>query len=259
MTTKHNCWNPSKYNEFKDERSKPFFDLLSCVKGEGFASVVDLGCGTGELTKLLHDKVKSAHTLGIDSSESMLIEANKFKSDTLAFENIDINKFNPADKFDLIFANASLQWVPDHYKTIPKIISYLQNHGQIAIQMPDNHDHITHNLAEEVALELFPIIFKNKTRPFHVLKLEEYASIFYNCGLSEQLCFIKIYGQAKDSTSELIEWSKGTLLTYYQGFLTDNEFAEFLKLYQFKMEKNLGSIPYFYPFKRMILWGKLNK
>ena len=253
------CWNPSKYHDFKNERAKPFFDLLNCIKGDGFNNVVDLGCGTGELTKILHDRVKSAHTLGIDSSKSMLVEANKLKSDKLVFENIDIDKFSPTDKFDLIFANASLQWIPDHYTVFPRLISYLQSHGQIAIQMSYNQDHITHNLAREVALELFPNMFKNKAKPINALKLEEYATIFYNCGLTEQLCFIKTYGQARNSVKELIEWSKGTLLTYYQGFLSTEEFGEFLKLYQSRLEKNLGSGPYFYPFKRIILWGKLNK
>ena len=58
----------------------------------------------------------------------------------------------PAEpKFDLIFANASIQWVDDHATLFPKLVAALAEGGQIAVQMPDNHDHITHVTADRLA------------------------------------------------------------------------------------------------------------
>ena len=53
-------WNPSQYDRFRDERSQPFFDVLGFVRPRPKMRVVDLGCGTGELTRALHHRLEAA-------------------------------------------------------------------------------------------------------------------------------------------------------------------------------------------------------
>ncbi len=80
------AWNPEVYDQFKEERSAPFFDLLKLVESRTEISVIDLGCGTGELTSKLLDYLEDSKVLGIDSSEEMLEKASQFKTSRLTFE-----------------------------------------------------------------------------------------------------------------------------------------------------------------------------
>ena len=65
-------WNPEVYNQFKNIRYQPFFDLMSLISEENLKKVVDIGCGTGEQTKILSEKFTNTHFLGIDTSKEML-------------------------------------------------------------------------------------------------------------------------------------------------------------------------------------------
>src|SRR6202008_4825056 len=105
-------WDPNQYERFKDERAQPFRDLAALVEHRPHMRVADLGCGTGELTRELHEQLSAEETLGIDNSESMLRKAKP--SGTLRFELADIANFASDRPFDLIFSNAALHWVPDH-------------------------------------------------------------------------------------------------------------------------------------------------
>ena len=68
-------WNPKQYNRFEREREQPFFDLLSLVRPAHGMHIVDLGCGTGRLTRTLHQRLAARDTLGIDQSPRMLAKA----------------------------------------------------------------------------------------------------------------------------------------------------------------------------------------
>jgi SAM-dependent methyltransferase len=107
-------WNPAQYERFRAERSQPFYDLLALVRPEPAMAVIDLGCGTGELTRVLHERLRAASTVGLDSSETMLAKSAAFAGDGLRFERGDIAAFAAEGRYDLIFSNAALQWVPEH-------------------------------------------------------------------------------------------------------------------------------------------------
>src|SRR4051812_1659391 len=98
MTT--DTWDPGQYERFSDERSAPFFDLLALVEPFPGGSVVDLGCGRGELTRVLHERPGGGTTLGIDPSAAMLAKSEGFAGDGLRFELGDIGGGAPADRFD---------------------------------------------------------------------------------------------------------------------------------------------------------------
>src|SRR5215204_2955037 len=107
-------WNPEQYGRFRDERARPFFDLLDLVQPQPGMRGVDLGCGTGELTRELHRRLAARETVGIDNSPAMLAKSAAFAGDGLRFEPRDIGAFTGEGEYDLVFSNAALQWLPDH-------------------------------------------------------------------------------------------------------------------------------------------------
>ncbi|MGH9366201.1 MAG: methyltransferase domain-containing protein [Thermoanaerobaculia bacterium] len=107
------AWDPEQYGRFAAERRLPFLDLLALVHPIPRSRAVDLGCGSGELTRALHERLGAAQTLGIDSSPAMLAKANASPGRGVRFEQGDIGAFAPARPFDLVFSNAALHWLPD--------------------------------------------------------------------------------------------------------------------------------------------------
>src|SRR5271155_5157212 len=107
-------WDPEQYERFKAERSRPFFDLLALVRPRPGMRVVDLGCGTGELTFDLHAKLGARETVGVDSSETMLAKGASLAREGLRFERGRIEEWKPEAPVDLVFSNAALHWVDGH-------------------------------------------------------------------------------------------------------------------------------------------------
>ena len=114
-------WNPEQYERFRNERSQPFFDLMALVEARPAMRVVDLGCGTGELTRLLHQTLSASQTLGLDSSAAMLAKSQAFADPGLRFEQRDIGEFTAEGEFDLVFSNAALHWLQDHESLLARL------------------------------------------------------------------------------------------------------------------------------------------
>ena len=247
-------WSPAQYDKFKNERSQPFFDLLDLVRSRKPARVIDLGCGTGELTKVLHERTEAEQTLGIDSSAEMLAKAPKGVPG-LSFEVRSITDVSPTDRFDLIFSNAALQWLPAHEALFTKLASLLAPGGELAVQMPSNYGHPSHAVAAEVArLPRFATILNGYVRPVDVLAPATYSALLHRLGFTEQTVRLQVYGHVLESREGVVEWVKGTLLTDYSSKMQPHEYDEFLAEYKERLWARLpDDRPYFYPFERVLL------
>ncbi|NBT19755.1 MAG: methyltransferase domain-containing protein [Proteobacteria bacterium] len=97
------AWNPAQYERFRNERTQPFHDLVSLVEPLPGMRAIDLGCGTGELTRIMHDVLGCASTVGLDQSSAMLARTVGHASPDLTFVTGDIANLDPAlGPFDLI-------------------------------------------------------------------------------------------------------------------------------------------------------------
>ncbi len=252
-------WDPQQYEKFKDQRSKPFSDLMDHVLPQSMMNVVDLGCGTGELTAQLHRHLKARETTGLDSSDEMLMRARALEMDPvrdvgLKFTKNDIEKWKPREKFDLVFSNAAIQWCPDHEKIFSKLKGILTPRGQIAIQMPFNHDYPTHTVAREMAAEIGPDFSIQSS----MLAPEEYATLLYRLGFKEQNVFVKVYGHELESRDGVIEWVKGSTLTPFKKRLPPKKYDSFLKEYERRLFTEIkDERPFLFTFKRIFLWARL--
>jgi len=251
----NDTWNPRQYDLYKSERQQPFFDLASLIEpAESMQRAVDLGCGTGELTRLLHQRLALAETCGIDRSSAMLAKAHILEGGGLSFTAGQLETWHDPAGVDLLFSNAALQWVPGHRELLPHLLQSLRPGGQIAVQVPANHDHVSHRLAAEIATEEpFCTALGGYVRISPVLAAEDYATLLYRLGLRDIVCFTKVYAHGLSSPRDVVEWVKGTLLTAYETRLSTPLFAQFLARYQERLLATLGDEqPYFYAFKRTL-------
>src|SRR5215468_1441278 len=132
-------WNVAVYEQFSSERARPFLDLVARIPDGRVTSVVDLGCGTGEMTRLLAERWPQAVVLGVDNSPEMLAAARpRSIPGRLSFEAGDAGRFHPAAPVDVLVSNATLHWLPNHEHLIPRLADCVAPGGTLAIQMPGN-------------------------------------------------------------------------------------------------------------------------
>ena len=62
-------WDPDRYLAYADERGRPFVELLQRVGAGSPARAVDLGCGPGNLTRLLQDNGQLVKALNDDAAQ----------------------------------------------------------------------------------------------------------------------------------------------------------------------------------------------
>ena len=129
-------WNPTLYSKFEAERMRAARDLLADVPLAAADLVYDLGCGPGNSAELLLRRFPHARTIGLDTSVAMLAHA-RIRAPKAEFVKQDIAHWTPEDRPDLIFANAALQFLPDHDRLFPRLMSYLKPGGALAAQMPN--------------------------------------------------------------------------------------------------------------------------
>jgi trans-aconitate 2-methyltransferase len=250
------AWNPEKYNEFKTLRYKPFFDLIVHIQDKPNMKVVDLGCGTGELTNMLSEKLTNPSVKGIDSSKEMLEKAKEFTS--IQFDQKTIKEqINTGEKWDLVFANASIQWVDNHEKLFPKIISLLKPDGQLAIQMPCQNENLLNQIVIElVQEEPYKSALNNWKRLSPVLTMDDYAQILFENGGTDIVIYQKVYPMIAKSHDELYEFILGSTLVPYFERLEGAIKEQFIKEFKKRIEKRFSKTPSLYAFKRILLYAK---
>ncbi len=247
-------WSPKVYDLFKEERAQPFHDLAGLVQPVPGGRVVDLGCGSGELTALLHARTRAGETVGIDSSAAMLERSAAHVREGLRFQRADIAELAPDGSWDVVFANASLQWVTDHPALFARLSGALRAGGQLAVQMPANFDHPTHTVADAIGSELG---IRPLSRFESVLPPERYALLLDKLGFAGQHVRLQIYVHHLPATSSVIDWVEGSLLTVYRRELDAERYSVFLERYRKAVLAALGDEsgerPHTYAFKRILM------
>lgn len=244
------AWNPELYHRFRSERSQPVEDLMDLVEVHSGLRVIDLGCGTGEHTRALADRLPGSHVLGIDSSPEMLEQASSRERQGLRFELSSIEEV-PGGGWDLIFSNAALHWVDDHESLIPKLFGLLNPGGQIAVQVPSNHNHETQLIVHEIAKEPpFVSALGGWTRKSPVLSINAYAEILYKCGGTDIIVFEKVFPHVLKDSNAIADWLAGTMMGSYLSRLPEELRGSFMDIYKKRLSGIYKESPVFYPFRR---------
>ncbi|MCW5892904.1 MAG: methyltransferase domain-containing protein [bacterium] len=252
------AWDPQCYERFRAERREPYDDLVALIAVRPGLRVVDLGCGTGDLTADLHRRLDAAETLGIDASARMLAQAPADPGDGLRFRAGDVGAFADTGRWDVVFSNAALQWIPDHPALFARLRAALAPGGQLAVQMPANFDHPSHTAAAAVAATPpFRDALVGPPRIRAVLPPEDYALLLDRLGAARQHVRLQVYGHHLASRDEVVTWTRGTLLTDYERRLPPGLFTDFVAAYRARLTALLpDERPFFFPFKRLLLWAR---
>lgn len=244
-------WSPEQYHQFQNERFAPFEDLFSLVKVRPALRVIDLGCGTGELTRRLADRLPLSEVIGIDSSSEMLARARELERDGLRFERASIQDVEGG--WDLVFSHAAIHWIDDHHQLIPRLMSLVLPGGQLAVQLPSNHTHPTHTLITEIASEEpFGRALGGWQRVSPVLAINEYAEILHEGGGQEITVFEKVYPSLLKDSDSLAEWTKGSTLVPYFERMPEHLHEPFMARYRERLRSLFPSSPVFYTFRRTL-------
>lgn len=225
-------WSPDLYRRFEDERSRPARELLARVPLDRVRLAYDLGCGPGNSTELIVERfsrANGARIIGTDTSSEMLAAACE-RLPACTFELSDIATWRPAEAPDLIFANASLQWVGDHEIVLPRLFAELPPGGVLAFQMPDNREEPTHRAMRDLA-RLPPwngFIDDAASVRTKILPLEAY----YDLLAPDVDVWRTIYQHPMVSPASIVDWVRATGLKPFIEPLPDTERASFLAAYE---------------------------
>ena len=255
-----NDWDPDVYARFAEMRARPFWDLSDGIDTTApIDSMVDLGCGSGELTRALADRLRVGRAIGVDASPAMLARTAEHTNAHCRFESGDIATWTSERLVDLIVANASLQWVPDHPAVIERWSAQLASDGRLAIQVPTNADHPSHTCSAAVA-EREPFRSAMGGAPpadpvaDNVLRPEMYTELLHDIGFADPHVRLVVYPQVMPSSQAVVEWTSGTSLTRFFSALPDELHEPFVDAYRTELLAAIGDrAPYLYTFKRILI------
>jgi trans-aconitate 2-methyltransferase len=128
----------------------------------------------------------------------------------------------------------------------------LEPGGQIAVQVPSNHTHISHRLIIETAQqEPFHTLLNGFVRISPVLDISGYAQLLFDLGAENIIVFEKVYAHVLEDSNAILEWVSGTALVPYFERLGAEKQA-FVDIIQEKFHAAMPGQPVFYPFKRIL-------
>ncbi len=226
-----NDWNARQYLKFEEERTRAPRDLLAQVPLRQARMAIDVGCGPGNSTELLVDRYPDATVIGLDSSKDMLRQARE-RLPRCQFIEADLATWTPQEPVDLLFANAVLQWVPDHQTVMKRLVEALPPGGILAAQMPDNTREPSHVLMQEVA-NRGPWARQSALADAPRLDLPSPESYY---DLLKPLCqrveiWHTSYNHVMAGPKAIVEWFKGSALRPFLAALDAPEADRFLEAY----------------------------
>jgi trans-aconitate 2-methyltransferase len=225
-------WSASQYLRFEAERTRPVRDLLAAVPTTDVRTAADIGCGPGNSTQMLAERFPHAAVSGLDTSRDMLDAARK-RLPNVRFAEVDIASWADEGPFDVVLANAVLQWIPQHEQLLPRLVRKLAPGGSLAVQMPDNLDEPAHVLMRDVAAD-GP--WADKLRDVAGLRAKRnsprwYFELLHGACSAVDVWRTTYHHALAGGAGAVVEWFKGSGLRPFLDPLDPAQRAEYLARY----------------------------
>jgi len=256
------AWNPAQYLQFEDQRLRPAVDLLSRVALAAPRHIVDLGCGAGNVTRLLAQRWPEAEIIGVDNSATMLERARKATADLphVRYRAAELDAWQPDAPANLVYSNAALHWLDGHATLFPRLAAMVAPEGALAVQMPDNFRAPSHAAIAELAQDpcwrtsLAPLLRAAPTAPaadYYAWLAPHFARV--DIWTTE---YLQVLAPSPAKDHPVAAWTKGTWLVPFLAALAPAEHAGFLAAYEARVAKAYpvrsdGSV--LFPFRRVFI------
>jgi trans-aconitate 2-methyltransferase len=252
-------WKPELYLKFEKQRTQPAIDLVSRIDLSAPKRIIDIGCGPGNSTLALKNRWSNAMITGLDSSPAMIAQASKTDRDiqwVCADASSDLSGLG---KFDIVFSNAAIQWMPDHDKLLPNLFSLLESGGMLAVQVPN-----TTKMPVQTALDSLVHSERWRARLSGESSHSSFSAPYYYDVLSALSRDVDLwethYYHVMENHHSIVQWYSSTGLRPYLNRL-DNESdqEEFLTEFQDALKvaypiQNDGSV--LFPFTRIFFLAR---
>lgn len=206
-------WDSQKYSDGFSFVYKYGSDVLNLIQSEGVMKAIDLGCGTGILTKALKDK--GFDVTGLDASEEMLAQARNNYPD-IKFLQADAVNFTLDEPVDLVFSNAVLHWI-DKAKQLSMmkcVYNALSHNGQFIFEMGGTG---CGRLIHEKLAERFNAHGYSYTMPFYFPSIGEYALLLEQTGFIVRYALLFDRPTALNGINGLYDWIKMFVNIPFEG------------------------------------------
>ncbi|MFO1315411.1 MAG: methyltransferase domain-containing protein [Burkholderiales bacterium] len=255
-------WDPAQYLRFEDQRLRPAVDLLARVALPAPRTVVDLGCGAGNVTALLAARWPDADIVGVDNSDAMLEQARAAAAarPRVRFETGDLATWAPAAPADLVYSNAALHWLPAHAQVFARAIAMVREGGALAVQMPDNFGAPSHTAIAELATSprwrarLAPLV-----RAAPVARPADYYGWLAPHAATVDVWtteYLQVLAKSASGEHPVAAWTKGTWLVPFMAALDAGAQREFLAEYDARLAHAYPPLPdgrVLFPFRRLFI------
>jgi trans-aconitate 2-methyltransferase len=215
-------WDPQQYLKFERERTQPSIDLAARIDIANPRRIIDLGCGPGNSTAVLHRRWPEAEITGLDSDEEMLRAARRDYPRHYWLQQ-DAASWESRGGYDIVFSNAMLQWLPDHAAVINRWFQTVEPGGALAVQLPVNFRSAIHQHIVEVADEPD---WRDQLAPAKRLLFAKDPDDYYNIlsPLSNRIdLWSTEYIHILPRHEDIIEWMRGTGMRPYLAALTSED------------------------------------
>lgn len=221
-------WSSAQYLKFSAQRTQPAIDLATHIPLENPAEIIDIGCGPGNSTAVLRSRFPSAHIVGCDSSPDMINAAKAaYRDIDFMLAEVPRELSGLEGRFDVVFSNACIQWIPNHRELLPALMALLKKGGVLAVQIPMNYDEPIHRIIGELAESSEWREKLGCLRFFHTLTQSEYFDLLRE-NASDFEIWQTTYFHRMPSHDSIMEWYKGTGLRPYLNALDGGDAEKFL-------------------------------
>jgi trans-aconitate 2-methyltransferase len=225
--TEESMWDAETYHKVSDIQESWAIELLEKRKISESEIVMDAGCGTGRVTKIIANKVKRGKVYAVDLDENMIINAKKNLKDlsNIVFVKSDLSDVKLPEKIDLVFSNAVIHWILDHKKLFTNFWDVLKPGGKLLIQCggKGNLDTIPNALEKVRKTQRFDHYFKNWKIPWNFASSADTIKILNEIGFKDIQANLVEKKTKFGNFQEYILFMKTVVMKPYLSYLPTTE------------------------------------